>query len=161
MTFVVKRRHGYELRTSRVTDDGPRATTLATFRVLDDGVLRRAEVRAARPLEAAEIRRRARAAGAPVAPPDVVLAARTLLVELDGGRRPPAALAARLAEALQGADGVGGAGVGDALGDALPWVGASDDDRGAALVDLLALTDRLPARAKNELRFPGVHHDGR
>jgi hypothetical protein len=159
MAFVVKRKHGFELRTTRMTDAGPRATTLATFRVLDDEVLRRARERSTDVIDALDVRRRARLVGAPVAPPDVVLASRSLLVQLDRGHRPPPALAQRLTQVLATSPPSAPPGVGDALDDALPWIDTSDAERGAALVDLLALTDRLPAPRATPLRFP--HLDSR
>jgi hypothetical protein len=159
MAFVVKRRTGYEVRVSRMTEDGPRATTLATFRVLDDEVIRRVAARSDAAIDGADLRRRARSVGAPVAPPDVVLRSRSLLVELDRGRRPPPALARRLADAL--APSAHPANIGDALDDAVPWIDANDAERGAALSDLLALTDRLPARRASPLRFPRLDSRGR
>lgn len=161
MAFVVRKAGQYEVRESRVTPAGPRATTLATFRVLDEGVLRRAQARAERPFDAGAVRRRARSLGAPVAAADVVLAARGLLAELDRGASVPPALRAELLERL----GAGGAleveaGLGDGLDDALPWVGVSDDDRGRALRDLLALTDSLPAPRPSPLRFPRIEARG-
>lgn len=153
MAFVVRKAQHLEIRESRSTSAGPRATTLATFRVLDDEVLRRAAARAEHAFDGEALRRRARALGAEVAPPDVVLAARQLLVELDRGREPPAALRSRLVHRLGGHAPAGDERVGDALDDAVPWVMATDAERGAALHDLLALTDRLPPPKRSPLRF--------
>jgi hypothetical protein len=161
MAFVVGRAGQYEVRESRATPAGPRATTLATFRVLDDGVLRRARARAERAFDDDAVRRRARALGAPVAAADVVLAARGLLVELDRGASVPPALRAELLERL-GAGDVPEVeeGLGDGLDDALPWVAVSDGERGRALRDVLALTDSLPAPRPSALRFPRVESSG-
>jgi hypothetical protein len=161
MAFVVRKGEQFEVRESRATPAGPRATTLATFRVLDDGVLRRARARAERPFDDIALRRRARALGAPVAAADVVLAARGLLVELDRGAPVPPALRAELLERL----GAGVAadveeGLGDGLDDALGWVGVPDDERGRALRDLLALTDSLPASRPSPLHFPRIESSG-
>lgn len=161
MAFVVRKAAQFEVRESRATPAGPRATTLVTFRVLDDGVLRRARARAQRPFDEGAVRRRARAIGAPVAAPDVVLAARGLLVELDRGAPVPPALRAELLERL----GAGGApaveeGLGDGLADALPWVGVPADERGRAVRDLLALTDSLPAPPPTALLFPRMESRG-
>lgn len=162
MAFVVRKDGQFEVRESRATPAGPRATTLATFRVLDDGVLRRARARAERPFDDGAVRRRARAAGAPVAAAAVVLAARGLLVELDGGATVPPALRAELLERLGPVARRAGARerIGDALDDALPWVGATDDERGRALRDLLALTDSLPTSRPLALRFPRIESRG-
>jgi hypothetical protein len=155
MAFVVRRGDQYEVRESRATPEGPRARSLATFRVLDDEVLRRAAARAERPFDATAVRRRAREIGAPEAPAGVVLAARQLLVELDRGAQPPIALRARLRKRLASAPRASLHGIGDAVDDALPWVGATDAARGVALHELLALTDRLPApRSGARLEFP-------
>lgn len=159
MAFVVRKAGQYEVRESRATPAGPRATTLVTFRVLDDGVLRRARARAERPFDDGAVRRRARALGAPVAAADVVLAARSLLVELDGGATVPPALHAQLIERL-GSTRAPAGDVGDALDDALPWVGATDDQRGRAVRDLLDLTDSLPASRPSPLRFPRIESGG-
>lgn len=159
MAFVVRKAGQYEVRESRATPAGPRATTLVTFRVLDDGVLRRARARAERPFDDGAVRRRARALGAPVAAADVVLAARSLLVELDGGATVPPALHAQLIERL-GSTRAPAGDVGDALDDALPWVGATDDQRGRAVRDLLALTDSLPVSRPSPLRFPRIESSG-
>ena len=161
MAFVVRKAGQYEVRESRVTPAGPRATTLATFRVLDDGVLRRARAKAERPFDDDAVRRRARAAGAPVAAADVVLAARGLLVELDRGTPVPPALRAELLERL-GAAAVPDLedGLGDGLDDALDWVGVTDEERGRAVRDLLALTDSLPVSRLSPLRFPRIESSG-
>ena len=161
MAFVVRKGDQFEVRESRATPDGPRATTLATFRVLDDTVLRKARARAERPFDPVAVRTRARSLGAPTAPPDIVLAARRLLVELDRGASVPTALYDRLAARLVPRAPVAGpSGLGDGLEDALAWVGATDDDRGRALRDLLSLTDHLPVRRPAPLRFPVIDSGG-
>ena len=161
MAFVVRKGGQYEVRESRATPDGPRATTLATFRVLDDAVLRKARGRAERPFDPDAVRRRARALGAPAARPDIVLAARGLLVALDRGASVPTALHEQLAARLvPTAPLTDPSGLGDGLPDALEWVGATDEDRGRTVRDLLALTDSLPVRRQGPLRFPVVDSGG-
>lgn len=67
MTYVVARRNGrFEVRESLHTPAGPRARTLAGFRVLDDDVLDKASGRAARPFDTKAVVASARQAGAPV-----------------------------------------------------------------------------------------------
>lgn len=161
MAFVVRKAGQYEVRESRTTPAGPRATTLVTFRVLDDGVLRQARARAERPFDELAVRRRARTVGAPVAAADVVLAARGLLVELDRGASVPPALRAELLERLGAAVAPDLAdGLGDGLDDALGWVGATDEARGWTVRDLLALTDSLPVSRPSPLRFPRIESSG-
>lgn len=67
MAYVVARRNGrFEVRESIHTPDGPRARTLAGFRVLDDEVLVRASGRATRPFDRKAVIASARRIGAPV-----------------------------------------------------------------------------------------------
>jgi hypothetical protein len=159
MSFVVARRDGrFEVRESIATLRGPRARTLATFRVLDDDVLRRAEARATRPFDRDLTRRRARAAGAPVAEPDAAGDAIRLLVGLTSGASLPPVLAAALRDRLARDAGE--------LPDSIPplaeWLGAGPAERGEALRELLRLTDRLPAprRARRGRPFPRISSAG-
>src|SRR4029453_939420 len=70
MAFIVPRKNGaWEIRETRSTSDGPRSTTLASFRELTDEVIERARSRASKPLDATGLRRLALRAGAPVAEP--------------------------------------------------------------------------------------------
>jgi len=152
MAFVARTRHGFEIRESRATPDGPRSSTLATFAVLDDDVLARAARRSSGRFDGAEVRRRARRLGAPIAPAAVDAALGRLIVELDGGARPSAALAALAAERLRPYRRVEPP---DSAEDALSWLTATDEDRGRALRELLGLADRLPRPQRTRLAFPG------
>jgi hypothetical protein len=67
MAYVVARRNGrFEVRESVHTPQGPRARTLAGFRILDDGVIVRASGRATRPFDRQAVIASARRIGAPV-----------------------------------------------------------------------------------------------
>jgi len=66
MAFVVRRPGGrWEIRESFVTDAGPRARTLASFKTLSSEVLDKAERRARRPLDREDLVRTAKRAGVP------------------------------------------------------------------------------------------------
>ena len=154
MTYVVQRtRHGeprYEIRESELTDRGPRARSLASFRVLDDAVLAQAKARALRPFDPNVVRRSARRVGAPVEDADrVERNTRALLGELVNGAGLAPALAALLRQVLPTGDVPD-----DSVEAMLPWAGATASERGAALRDLLELGDRLPPRARAPLAFP-------
>jgi hypothetical protein len=156
MTYVVARRRRrdptYEIRESELTDHGPRARSLATFRVLDDDALARARARALRPFDPAAVRASAQRLGAPIEVAEPTERhARALLAEVVKGNPPAPALAALLHRQLQTAyvptDGV------EAM---LPWIAASPIDRALALRDLLDLGDQLPARTRPPLVFPRI-----
>jgi hypothetical protein len=157
MAFVVARPgRRFEIRQSRTTPAGPRARTLATFRVLDDDVLARASERAGAALDVVALRASARRAGAPVAAHDGPdRAARALLAQLGDGHRPAPVLTALLADALAGTpDDPLHATLPDAARAVVPWIAASPEQRGAALRDLLLLADRLPPPRTRRARFP-------
>ena len=151
MTYVVsKPRHRFEIRESALTEHGPRARTLATFRVLDDAVLARARARALKSFDAPAVRSSARRAGAPV----VVAGpaeqhARALLADLDAGHVVAPVLAALLRERLASA-----AEPDDNIEAVVPWIGVTTAQRGAALRDLLGLADRIPTHERPPLAFP-------
>ena len=153
MAFVVRRPGGrWEVRESVTTEAGPRARSLATFRMLDDDVLRRAETAASTPFDRARVVTAARRAGAPVAEAQVDAAARALLAALAGGAEPSPGLVRLLRDRLDPLEApelASGASIAD-------WAAASDTDRGTALRDLLELADRLPAPRRSRLRFPGL-----
>jgi hypothetical protein len=143
----------FEIRESRQTPAGPRARTLATFRVLTDDVLARAAARAERPFDATAVAERAEALGAPRATGTGARAARDLLVSLRAGHRPGPALTALLRAELRGPS----VAAPDSVEPVLEWAGASDDERGRALRDLLRLADRIPTRRRPAgLHFPGI-----
>jgi hypothetical protein len=142
MAFVVRRPGGrFEARESRSTPRGPRARTLATFTTLDDATVALVIERAETPVDVHALVHAARRAGASVAvgATPVDIAARTLLAELRAGHRPAPALAAALVDAVD-TDGD----VSDAARAAAAWSGATPEERGEALRDLLLLSDRLP-----------------
>jgi len=155
MTYVVARPgHRFEIRESEATPAGPRARTLATFRVLSERVLDHAASRARRPFDRARVLARAAALDAPRYDPSTIRAARELLAGLQRGDAPPPALVGPLRAALVGtlADAP------DSVEPALEWIGVSDARRGAALRDLLRLADRIPTRRRPAaLAFPGMH----
>jgi hypothetical protein len=156
MTYVVQRtRHGqprYEIRESELTDRGPRARSLASFRVLDDAAIAKARARALRPFDPTAVRRSARRVGAPVEAADSAERdARALLSELVNGAALAPALAALLRQVLPVGDGPD-----DSVEAMLPWAGATAAERGGALRDLLELGDRLPVRPRPPLAFPVI-----
>ncbi len=154
MAYAVQRGHGrWELRESRQTPKGPRARTLASFRTLTPDVAEHALARAEGRVSAADLRRAATRAGAPVSLSAAEDAGATLLAELSAGRGPSAATRRLLADALGSADRAPS----DAERAAAPWIGVSARERGLALRDLLLLADRLPAPARGAaVSFPGI-----
>jgi hypothetical protein len=152
MAFVVKRSDGrFEIRESLVTPAGPRARTLAPFRVLTDEVIERARSRARRPFDAAKIRRRASELRAPQVQGSVSATTRRLVSDLRHGERPPPALVAALTRVLPPAPAVIAP---DSLDGALEWIEADLALRGRTLRDLLELASLLPQRRRGELVFP-------
>jgi hypothetical protein len=142
MAFVVRRPGGrFEARESRATPRGPRSRTLATFGVLDDAAVALVIERAETPVDVHALVHSARRAGAPVAvgAAPVDIAARALLAELRAGHQPAPVLAAAIADAVEQDPEVS-----DAARAAAAWSGATLEERGEALRDLLLLSDRLP-----------------
>ena len=153
MAFVVTRRDGrFEIRESVSTPRGPRARTLVTFRELSAAVLDKAEERATTPFDRARVEHRVLVAGAPQARQTARLAWQ-LLADLETGHAVPAALAGALAARLASrADSAP-----DTLAPLSDWFGATLQERGEALRDLLRLTDRIPARRRRRgKRFPRI-----
>jgi hypothetical protein len=144
MAYVVARKTGaWEIRESHSTDVGPRSRTLASFRTLTPDVIERARGRSSKELDADELRRAARRAGAPVVGPGSDAAAGELLAELAAGRRPRPLLARLLVQALSN-DATQPT---DNAQAAAAWISASPERRGETLRDLLLLVDHLPRRA--------------
>lgn len=150
MAYVVARGNRFEIRETARTARGPRSRTLASFRALTSEVVAQARDRARGTIDSEELRRAARRAGAAVADPAVDVAAAELYRELSNGAKLRPALARLIGPELahMGAPT-------DAERAAGAWLARSPNERGRALRDLLALTDRLPdARRRTALRFP-------
>ena len=139
----------WEIRESVRTHRGPRSRTLATFRQLDEGAIDLALSRASVQLTAEDLVANANRAGAPVGMSAADEAAATLIRELSYGRKPRYALRRLLQASFDEPLG----GTGD-VGSAVEWVGATLEQRGDALKDLLLLTDSMPIKRRGRLRFP-------
>jgi hypothetical protein len=166
MAFVVPTKPGrYEIRESAQTPKGPRSRTLASFRELDSGVIEEARAKAAKAIDAAELRKAARRVGAPVARPPVDRAARELIAELGKGRTPSPTLRRMLLDLLRdGArDDARQSPRQEAEHGVAEWMAVSPRERGKALVHLLLLTDALPhgGRRKKPLRYPRLDSTNR
>jgi hypothetical protein len=155
MAFVVATKPGrFEVRESRNTPKGPRSRTLATFGELTEEVIEKVRTRAGKPPSAAELRRLAAKAGAPVPGSEVDEAARTMLRALTAGARLDPMLRRLLLHALSDGGGVEGD-VSDAARSASGWIGVGPEERASALRELLELTDALPVQMRQpELEFP-------
>ncbi len=151
MAYVVPRPKGrWELRRSMATAAGPRSETLLSFGELTEEGIAQAVAHSGGRLSADQVREAALRAGAPVALPSSLRPAAELLGELARGASLPSSWRRALLEALAG-DGPTDAA--EAIGR---WAGASAEQRGAALRDLLLLADAIPPRAsRQELAFPG------
>jgi hypothetical protein len=161
MAFVVPTRRGrFEVRESKGTPEGPRSRTLVSFRELTDELIEKAQAKAEKPIGADELRSAARRAGAPVAGPPIDRAARELISELGKGRKLDPTLRYLLTSLLsrESPDDTGQPPSDSGLSVAA-WVGATPEQRGRALVDLLLLADAIPSggRKKKSLRFPPFH----
>lgn len=148
MAYVVRRPNGsWEIRESVSTPKGPRSRTLATFRRLSPGVLDKVVRRASRPTTREDLQAALREAGAVSSAADD--AARALLAEVVAGRLPSPGLRRLLVEAL------GDSPAHDLPGEgAAEWLTAPEARRGAAVRDLMRLTDRLPHPPARPLAFP-------
>jgi hypothetical protein len=163
MAFIVPTKRGnFEIRESHSTPAGPRSRTLASFKELTDETIEKARSRAAQPPSADQLREAALRAGAPVASPPVDRAARDLLGKLAKGQRPDPMLKRLLLDALANEDRSDRptnptATVSDAARSVSEWVGASAQERGEVLEDLLLLADALPLRRRPEtIGFPSL-----
>lgn len=159
MAFVVPAKSGrFEIRESASTPKGPRSRTLASFRELDDDVIERAREKAGKAIDAAELRRGAKRAGAPVARPAADRAARELIAELGKGRGPSPTLRRMLLDLLRDGrrDGSRQSPTEEAEHEVAEWMAASPRERGKTLIDLLLLADALPhgGRREKPLRYP-------
>jgi AcrR family transcriptional regulator len=104
MAFVVARPGGrWEVRESWVSPSGPRARTLASFRLLTPEIATRATERAATALTAEAVMRIARRAGAPIADTHAEEVARELVALLSAGAVIPRALQRELQARFAGA----------------------------------------------------------
>jgi hypothetical protein len=134
----------YEIRESVSTPAGPRARTLATFRVLTAGVIADAAARARTPFDAAQVRERAAALGVPQKSSDGAASGAALLAQLRRGESLPPALAAELRRLLPRRAPA----LPDSLESAVEWIGVDDETRGRALRDLLDVASRIPPRPR-------------
>jgi hypothetical protein len=137
---------------------------LVSFRELDDAVVEKARGRARKSLDAAELRRAARRAGAPVGQATVDRASRELIAELAKGRTPDPVLRHMLLDLLQHGyrDGGEASRRREAEHEVAEWMASSPAERGRALVDLLLLADALPhtGRKGKPLRYPRLDSTG-
>jgi hypothetical protein len=145
MAYVAARRRGrFEIRESLHTPAGPRARTLAGFRVLSDDALANAASRATRPFDAAAVVSSARRAGARV----TATQAQTGAAE----GRPAARRAEESSRFLQASRRMASA----LRYEAKPSRSAAD--AGAELIDLLRFADLVsssqPRRRRERLKFP-------
>lgn len=166
MAFVVPtKRDRFEIRESANTPKGPRSRTLVSFRELDDTVVEKARKKAAKAIDAAELKRAARRAGAPVALPPADRAARELIAALGKGHEPDPILRRMLLDLLRDghSDGPMRSREQEAEHAVAEWMAASPRQRGRALVDLLLLADALPhgGRKGKPLLFPRLNSTGR
>jgi hypothetical protein len=162
MAYIVPTKRGtFELRESHATPKGPRSRTLASFRQLDDEVIRKARERASKDLDPERLREAALRSGAPLAEAPADRAARETLRRVANGERLDPLLRRLLLDALEPEGRREGPApdpsppVSDAARAATQWSGASPAARGAALGDLLELADALPfERRPDQLDFP-------
>ncbi len=160
MASIRRQGETFEIRECIPTASGPRQRALARFRrILTPAVLDRARAAARKPFDRAELVRRARAQGIPVAEAPPNDEARRLLAHLrDGGSVEPI-LAKLLIEALAGFQ-IPTARVEGAepalpahLDGVVEWVGRPESARGRALRGLLRAASRV-TRSRRALREP-------
>jgi hypothetical protein len=159
MAFVVSTRNGrFEVRESKSTPQGPRSRTLVSFLELTDELIEKARTKAEKPIDSEELRRAARRAGAPVAGKPIDQAARKLISELGKGRKLDPPLRHLLVSLLPRERADDDRPASDSGISVAAWVGATPEQRGNALVDLLLLTDAVPSRrGKEPLCFPPLN----
>lgn len=153
MAYIVPRKNGsWEIRETRQTPSGPRSTTLAGFRELDDEAIEKASERAAQPLDPEELRRAALRAGAPLETPLADRAAAQLLAEATAGRKPRRALRGLLAKAFEDKQHP----FPEPVSSEGEWLRATPAEHGETLRQLLLLADALPQRRRpDQIQFPG------
>jgi hypothetical protein len=121
-------------------------------------VIEQAQAKAGKPTSAEQLLRAARRAGAPVAGKPIDRAARELIAELGKGRKLDPALRHLLTGLLNRGEAHDRPPLSDSGISVAAWVGATPQQRGNALVDLLLLADALPPkRTKEPLRFPPLN----
>jgi len=142
LAYLVRRPSGrFDIRESVTTPDGPRSRTLATFRAaLTPEVLEEAQRRASRRFERVRLEARAAELGVPVIERREDRAARALLATLRSGALIDPLLVSLLKQIL---DELPAAPTPALLAEVANWVGADEVKRGAALRDLLRLSDRI------------------
>jgi len=158
LAYLVRRPAGrFDIRESVATPDGPRSHTLASFRgALTPEVLDEAQRRASRPFERTRLEARALELRVPVTARREDRAARELLATLRAGAPIDPLLASALKQLL---DELPAVPLPPLLTEVAEWVGADDGRRGAALRDLLRLSDRIvhsrrAVRARQHVPFP-------
>ena len=158
MAYLVRRGGDrFDVREASATPAGPRSRTLVTFRPpLTPEVLERAAARAARPFDRGTILARAAQLGVATTERREDRAAREVLALLRGGASIDPVLVTLLRDALAEAEA---APVPERLAEVAEWVGASADRRGAAVRDLMRLSDRIvkargPLRSRPKDAFP-------
>ena len=158
MAYLVRRAgKRFDLREAIATPDGPRSRTLTTFRApLTPEVLERAAARATRRFDRAAILARAADLGIATTERREDRAARKVLALLRAGAAIDPVLVTVLRDALAQA---AAAPVPERLAEVADWVGAPIERRGAAVRDLLRLSDRIvrargAVRSKPKVEFP-------
>jgi hypothetical protein len=149
MAYVVSRPHGrWEIRESYSTPRGPRARTLVGFTALNADLLERAAKRAQSSFDPEQLVHEARRKGVPFEPPPADDLATRLLHGVVRGEKVRPGIVRLLRDRLPAAPRRE---VDESLAD---WLGATEEERGIALVDLLGLADRLPKPRRGPLAFP-------
>jgi hypothetical protein len=158
MAYLVRRSGDrFDLREAAATRAGPRSRTLATFRPpLTPEILERATARATRPFDRSALLARAAQLGVATTERREDRAARELLALLRSGAAIDPVLVTLLRDALAQA---ASAPVPERLAEVAEWVGASAARRGAAVRDLLRLSDRIvqargAVRSRPQRTFP-------
>jgi hypothetical protein len=153
MASIIARSDGrYEIRESVSSGRGPTSRTLAIFRRLSDAQLDLAQGRATRPFDREALVRRARELGVPLDPGPSALAFELLRMLRHGGVLPRAVAGALRDELEPGVPP-------DSIPPMLDWIGATAEQRGEALRQLLRFTDRIDSgrrRRRTTLAYPRV-----